>query len=303
MAAPFFVAPRMAHLSRDTGTDGRGIWDAGQAPVRMGSGHRGTEYGIGKGENAMRQGQWGQWDRRAVRWGIMGVVLLCVLAASGAGAMGIHAAMRDRCHAFGAPIACHGPRDRPRVALSFDDGPSRAGLDAVLPVLAREHVSATFFLIGETARERPDQVRRIAAAGHEIGNHSYRHGRMTGLFADAYAREIRDTDAAFRAAGVPVTRWFRPPHGLKFLGLAHAVEETGKEMVLWDVEEPSGKGLSPHAYAERIVAGARPGSILLLHVLVSTRETERAALPLVIAGLKRRGFEIVTVGELLDGRG
>lgn len=230
--------------------------------------------------------------RRVVRVAV--VALAAVVAVAGA-----RAALTARCFALAGPLVCRAESSERRVALSFDDGPSFAGVEAVLPVLEAHGAHATFFLIGSEVEARPDLARRIAAAGHEIGNHSWSHGHMAGFDTEAALVELARTDEAIVAAGAPKPRWMRPPYGMKGVGLGKAVAANGQTMVTWDVEEPSAT-LGPEAYAEALVDQVRPGSIILIHPMVRSRDVERAALPLVLEKLGAKGYEVVSVGELLD---
>lgn len=205
---------------------------------------------------------------------------------------------RSRCFTVGAPVICRVETSAPKVALSFDDGPTALGLDAVLPELERRGVKATFFLIGEQAEKRPDLVRRIADAGHEIGNHSYSHKRMALKSRRFYDREIERTQQALAKSGVTSTL-FRPPYAKKLFGLPLAVRAHGLKMVTWDVEDPVTN--DPRAFADEVVAEARAGSIILLHPMYQANETGRKALPQILDGLRAKGLSVVTVGELLAG--
>jgi peptidoglycan/xylan/chitin deacetylase (PgdA/CDA1 family) len=181
------------------------------------------------------------------------------------------------------------------VALTFDDGPTAQGLDAVLPVLQRFNAKGTFFLIGKHAD--PPLVRRIVAEGHEVGNHSFNHRRMIFRSASFYDEEIRRTGAALQRAGAPKPTLFRPPFGEKLIGLPLAVERNGYRMIMWDSGDPTDR--DPATYARKVVDEVRPGSIVLIHPMTPSRTTERAALPLIVDGLAQRGFRFVTVSELL----
>ena len=81
--------------------------------------------------------------------------------------------MNARCYQLLGNLVCHGADERKRIALTFDDAPSERTSDAVLAVLAEKNVKATFFMIGENIERYPQAAQRIAAAGHEMGNHSY----------------------------------------------------------------------------------------------------------------------------------
>jgi peptidoglycan/xylan/chitin deacetylase (PgdA/CDA1 family) len=203
----------------------------------------------------------------------------------------------DRCFVLTGEIICRVETSRPMVALTFDDGPTEEGVALALPALAARGTHATFFLIGEQVVQRPQLVGQILAQGHEIGNHSMTHRRMVGRSAAFYDREIGDAHRALMAAGAPAPVLFRPPYGKKLWGLPMAVARHGYRMVMIDVEEPTAE--DPRAYAEQIVRDARPGSILLMHLMYRGNRVARDALPLVLDGLRARGFRIVSVGELI----
>lgn len=198
---------------------------------------------------------------------------------------------------IGTPLCKVDTREK-LIALTFDDGPTPLGLDSVLPVLARYQAHATFFLVGQEMENHPGQARRIVAAGDELGNHSFYHQRMIGLFPGSYEAEIRRTDALLRAAGEAHPLFFRPPNGKKLTGLPIAVERAGYRTVTWDAEDPM-TAASPRAFADGVMARVRPGSIVVMHVMYAPGQVQRDALPLILEGLKARGFRAVTVSELL----
>lgn len=237
------------------------------------------------------------WRSRRVRWVAAAFVLVLAVAA------GLYAISNARCFVLIGDIVCRVETDRPMVALTFDDGPTEQGVEIALAELRARGARATFFLIGREAGERPHLVRRIVAGGHEVANHSLTHRVMIGRSAAFYDSEIGDTHRRLVAAGAPPPTLFRPPYGKKLWGLPAAARRHGYRMVMIDVEEPLVE--DPRAYADRIVRGAKPGSILLMHLMYRANGTAREALPLVIRGLQARGFRIVPVGELLatGGRG
>jgi peptidoglycan/xylan/chitin deacetylase (PgdA/CDA1 family) len=214
----------------------------------------------------------------------------------GAGlAFGLREVARARCFVLTGSNVCRVETQVPLVALTFDDGPTELGLDAVLPVLERHGVRATFFLTGREVAHRPDLARRLVAAGHELGNHSFSHDAMVFRSSGFYDREIAETERLLAAAGGG-SGLFRPPYGKKLAGLPLAVERAGLTMVTWNVEDPVTS--DPIAFARQIVERARPGSIILIHPMNPANATARAALPLVLDGLAARGLKAVTVGEL-----
>lgn len=229
------------------------------------------------------------------RW-MAGLVLGLLLVT-----MGLWHAGRSRCFVLIGDVTCRVETDRKLVALSFDDGPTAQGVSALLPVLREHRARATFFLIGQEMAARPGLAAQILAEGHEIGNHSYTHRRMMGLFPGGYAGEIADTEALLRQEGAVGPILFRPPYGKKLTGLPIAVARAGEHMVTWDVEDPTGAAAAdPNAYARHVVERIRPGSIVLIHPMYSSGETARAALPIILTELSRRGYRVVSVGELIS---
>ena len=207
---------------------------------------------------------------------------------------------KARCFTLIGDVICRVETDQPVVALSFDDGPTARGVDQVLPTLERHGARATFFLTGAESEAAPQLVRRLAEAGHEIGNHSFGHNRMMWPFSSGYDEDIRRAGAAIAAAGAPPPRFFRPPYGKKLIGLPRAVERQGLRMVTWDVEDPP-EAADGRAYADSILEQVRPGSIILMHVMYPGNRAAREALPLILEGLRSRGYRVVPVGELIDG--
>ncbi len=188
------------------------------------------------------------------------------------------------------------------VALTFDDGPSPRWTAPVLATLEREGARGTFFLIGESVDAHPAEARAIVAAGHEVGNHSYTHERMI-LCSPGFVRsELERTDAALRRAGWSRPLLFRSPFCKKLVVLPWYLARHGRVNVLWDIDADSRAGAGDDAgrLASRVVANARGGSVILMHVMYDGRQLSRDALPLIIRGLRRRGFEFVTVSALLQ---
>lgn len=190
------------------------------------------------------------------------------------------------------------------VALTFDDGPTPAGADSILAMLERLGVRATFFVNGRDLDANPGIAERFVAAGHELGNHTWSH-RMMMLRSPAFIRrEVKDTDARIRQAGQPGAIHFRAPYGKKLVGLPWYLSRTNRVHVTWDVEPESFPEVDGHAgrIAEHVLERARPGSIILLHVMYRSRAESRRAVPAIVDGLRARGYRFVTVSELMAMR-
>jgi len=232
---------------------------------------------------------------RRARWIVLGAILLVIVIG-----LALFLVSRARCFTLTGSIICRVETGERVVALTFDDGPTERGLSWALPILERHGARATFFLVGREAEAAPHLVRQITSAGHEAANHSYSHEVMMLRPSAFYDEEIQRTNQVLQAAGAPAPRLFRPPYGKKLAGLPRAVERRGLQMVMIDVEEPIEQS-DPAAYARALLEQVRPGSIILMHLMYSANETARAALPLVLQGLRERGFRVVTASQLIDG--
>ena len=190
----------------------------------------------------------------------------------------------------------------PVLALTFDDGPTAALLDEILDALASRRVRATFFVTGSELALAPDAGRRLVAAGHELGNHTYSHARMVFKSSGFIRDEVERTDSLIRASGHQGQIYFRPPFCYKLVGLPWFLQKTGRTSVTWDVEPDSYPDVAAtaHGIATHVVDRVRPGSIVLLHVWYDRRHTSRAAIPVIIDAVRAKGYRFVTVSELLS---
>jgi peptidoglycan-N-acetylglucosamine deacetylase len=190
------------------------------------------------------------------------------------------------------------------VALTFDDGPTVAFTEEILTLLAERRVSATFFLVGSAIEREPDLARRIAAAGHEIGNHSWSHQPMVLRRPSSVQREVEATDRIIRQIGYAGPIHFRAPYGKRLLALPWYLMRTGRPHVLWDIEPESYPQIARDSarIVEHVIERVRPGSIILLHPFFESRRATITALPAVIDALRDAGYRIETVSALLERR-
>ena len=182
-------------------------------------------------------------------------------------------------------------------AMTFDDGPHPQNTPRLLDILRARNVKATFYVIGRSVDLYPQVVRRTVAEGHEVGNHSHTHRLLTKLGDSELRTEMqRCRDAVSRAAGVRM-RTMRPPYG----GLLQrqrqlVMDEFGYPTILWAVDPLDWKRPGPSVVASRILGSTTPGAIILAHDLHAPTVD---AMPATIDGLLRRGFQFVTVSQLL----
>ncbi|HEU4369256.1 MAG TPA: polysaccharide deacetylase family protein [Methylomirabilota bacterium] len=199
----------------------------------------------------------------------------------------------------------HGPRVGRRLALTFDDGPDPDWTPRVLDALGEAGVRATFFLLGERAERAPAVVRRMAAAGHEIGNHSWSHRSFWLRGPRATASEIRRAHECLGAlAGAP-PRHFRPPWGMVNAAMFPVLRRLGERCVFWSIQPEGLRPVPPARQIAHVMDHAHPGAIVDLHDAEGTREAPArllAALPPLLEGLRERGYAFATVVELLSTR-
>ena len=189
--------------------------------------------------------------------------------------------------------------ERRLVALTFDDGPSARYTPAILRRLRAAGARATFFMVGESVLREPGIVRAAVRAGHEIGNHTFGHSRLPDLSSAAVAWELRAGARALERAGAPTPRYARPPWGDFDDRVGAIAAAQGSPLIGWDVVlDKALHGGDVVARVGALVARVRPGSIILAHDGRGTRESTLAAPPL-LARLRERGFQLVTVSELL----
>jgi peptidoglycan-N-acetylglucosamine deacetylase len=191
-----------------------------------------------------------------------------------------------------------GPYSAPlRVALTFDDGPSPTYTPQILDILERFDVKATFFAVGTMIERFPAVFRRVVREGHSIANHTYAHP-IGGSFADRPRAEIRSEmdrmQRLLQSFGVrPVG--FRPPGGSWSDFVRDEAEKRGMRTILWGVDSRDWLRPTAQQLVRRVLADARPGSIILLHDGGGDRSATVKALPAIIRGLRERGLDPVAI--------
>jgi len=198
--------------------------------------------------------------------------------------------------------AHHGRRDRRQVALTFDDGPDPARTPALLDELAAQGVKATFFLVGSAVDAHPALCRRIVDEGHEVGNHTYTHPYLPLTRTRAVTRELVATDRAIAASAGVVPTIARPPYGGRAPWTVRAFTRLAKRIVLWDVNSFDWRGDPAPEVAQRVLDRTRAGSIILMHEARTGGEVTVEAVRLLVPALRARGFELVTVSDMLRPR-
>jgi peptidoglycan/xylan/chitin deacetylase (PgdA/CDA1 family) len=199
------------------------------------------------------------------------------------------------------------------VALTFDDGPNEPYTSQILDILAAKNIKATFFVIGQNVELYPDSAGRIIAEGHVIGNHSYSHDANHAL-TEYGARDLEKAQVTLDKTLGVLPHLYRPPHGKKSPWELQAVKKMGMIEVTWNVSANDQHVFAvfgqptPEIFAREIINDVEPGSIVLLHdgygTLHSIAKADRSltvkTLPLIIAQLEAKGYQFVTIPELLN---
>ena len=187
-------------------------------------------------------------------------------------------------------------------ALTFDDGPSEH-TPKLLDSLAEYGIPATFFLLGKNAERHPDVVRRILAEGHEVGNHSYSHPKLTRLTPEEQQEELARTDAILRALGA-TPLFVRPPYGLYNEETERIAEGLGAALFLWSLDSRDWRRLPKNYAALRNTRGSvyTPGALRGVFLFHDTHERTVEDLPRIIRDLRAGGCQrFVTVDDYLEG--
>lgn len=156
--------------------------------------------------------------------------------------------------------------ERPRLALTFDDGPHSEHTEQILNVLQAHNLRATFFVVGQAAVQHPHVIRRIVDDGHELGNHTWSHSEPSQTRPAAFLAEVMRTDAMLLDLSGTVPRAVRPPKGELNISKLRGLWRQQKTVALWNIDPRDYRMTSVDA-AEQWAAGYEPqdGDVLLFH--------------------------------------
>lgn len=185
--------------------------------------------------------------------------------------------------------------EKPKIALTFDDGPNAQWTPVLLDGLRQRNVRATFFLIGENIEkgENREIVKRLQREGHLIGNHTYHHVEITKVSDETAAEELRRTNGIIEAITGERVEYMRPPFGAWQKKLEAEVQILP---VLWTVDPLDWTTENVDEIVNKVVTEAKENDIILLHDCY--KSSVRAAIRIVDL-LQAKGFAFVTVDELL----
>lgn len=186
--------------------------------------------------------------------------------------------------------------DKKRVALSFDAAWGAEFTPTLLEILERYDLKTTFFLVGFWVDAYPEMVREIAAAGHEVQNHTTTHPHLSELSAEKIAEELNITGQKITALTGVKPNLFRPPFGEYDHRVLDVAAANGYQSIQWSIDSLDWMDLSADEILLRVVKEVEPGDIILFH---NNGANTTQALPRIIDELLAKGFEIVPVGELI----
>ena len=195
------------------------------------------------------------------------------------------------------PIYCV-KTDEPKISVSFDAAWGADDTDDLLRILAENEVKATFFLCGTWVEKYPEEVRKIANAGHDLGNHSATHPHMSQLSKEEIAKELQNChDAVKELTGIDMDL-FRPPFGEYNNAVIEVAKDKGYHTIQWDIDSLDWKEPGVEAEIKQVLEHKHlgNGSIILFHN--DAKDTPQALDP-ILKGLKQKGNEIVPVSQLI----
>ena len=183
------------------------------------------------------------------------------------------------------------------LAMTFDDGPHPQHTPRLLDMLKQRGLKATFFVVGQNAAQYPEILKRIAAEGHELANHSYTHPILNPLGEGGIREQLDKTHQAVLGATGVTMKLLRPPYGALTENMRRWTYQTfGYRTILWDVDPLDWKVRDAARVQSEILAHARAGSIVLAHDI---HKSTVDAMPETLDALAAKGFKFLTVSELL----
>jgi peptidoglycan-N-acetylglucosamine deacetylase len=189
--------------------------------------------------------------------------------------------------------------DQKYIALTFDDGPWPNITNNILYTLKAHGVKATFFVVGQHAQAYPQELKQIVEEGHVLANHTWSHRYHRFPTAQAASELKKTADLIYKQTGVR-TALFRPPGGNLTNGLVAYANANQYSSIMWSRDAGETTRISASGILANILAGAKPGGIILMHDGGGDRTKTASVLPQAIKELKKRGYQFVTVPELFE---
>ena len=198
--------------------------------------------------------------------------------------------------------------DKKQVVLTFDDGPSPEWTPKILDELKNAGIKAVFFMIGHHVQKYPEIARRVAEEGHTIGNHGYAHSVILYYTPAEIEEEIKYTEHVIEKHTGQTTKYFRPPKAWLSRPIKEKIRSMGYQTILWSLNSKDWVSFNHKSMVRYLTRNIQSGDILLFHDSGNVMSTEGGnrvqtvkAISLLARALKDRGFEFVTIEELIHG--
>ena len=188
---------------------------------------------------------------------------------------------------------------KPMVALTFDDGPGKYE-DRILAAFQKYGGKGTFFFVGNQAEKYPNVVKRVAEAGHEVANHSYKHENLPKLSQAGATQSLAKTNEILRRLSGQSVSLVRPPYGATSSSVKAALQNQGQASILWSIDTLDWKTRNAKSSINIVLQQVKDGDVILMHsIYAQSAEAAEALIP----ALQERGYQLVTVSELAKARG
>jgi peptidoglycan/xylan/chitin deacetylase (PgdA/CDA1 family) len=183
------------------------------------------------------------------------------------------------------------PTTEKKVYLTFDDGPTPEITAWVLSQLEQYNAKATFFCIGNNIQKHPEIFKKVLAAEHAIGNHTYNHLKGWETATDEYVENVKLCQSAISNQQSTITNLFRPPYGKIKNSQANALQKLGYQIIMWDVlSRDYDADTSPEQCLANVLKNVTAGSIIVFHDSVKAEQNLKYVLPKTLAYLQGNGF-------------
>ena len=188
-----------------------------------------------------------------------------------------------------------------RIALTFDDGPHPRYTRAILKILEKYNITATFFIIGANVEYYGDVLPEIIEAGHELGNHTFSHEKIKNKSADEIINEIEAcNEAIFKKCGIK-TNLFRPPGGIMAdICISNTNILSNYNIIYWSIDTNDWAHEPPEKISSDVLKVIKSGDIILMHDYIGRNSPTPEALEIMIPQLLKAGYEFVSVSELIS---
>ena len=187
-----------------------------------------------------------------------------------------------------------------KIALTFDDGPHPKQTRVILDILDEYGIKATFFVVGINAENYTKSLQEIVDRGHEIGNHTYTHPKVSSLDDTSFLKEVEDCENKIYEKIQYKTKLLRPPEGMIDPSVMSAAKSLDYKVILWDIDTRDWAHTSPQNIANHVINKISSGDIILMHDYIGKNSPTAEALRLFIPKLLEMGYNFVCVGELID---